>query len=74
MDKPTTKQMDLDAERVNARVRRSVEINDLERNTGLIRSEAASLVDAGGPSCSKCGETVPRDQVAEHVRAHVEGA
>lgn len=59
-----------DLNRANARIRRAAEIHELRRE-GLLASEAAELVDAGGPVCSACGERVPRDEVLAHVETHV---
>lgn len=65
---------ELDLKRANARIRRAAAIDELQReHTMLSRGEAAQLVDAGGPVCSRCGERVPRAEVAAHVAAHAEG-
>lgn len=61
-----------DINRTNARIRRAAHIDEIVRSTSMIKSEAATLVDQGGPICSRCGERVPFAEVAAHVAAHVE--
>ncbi len=60
-----------DLNKANARHTRAQEIDDLERNTSLIRSDAATVVDLGGPVCSLCGERIPRREVEAHVQEHL---
>lgn len=63
---------DADAAAANARLARREAMEELVRQHGLTFGEAAQLVDAGGPLCSRCGERVSGD-VAAHVAMHTGG-